>query len=460
MISEIALQESSTSQSASIRDESGKGVEDSKMKNEAVPTSRKDTSPSPPQGDHEEPLAYPEGGLQGWCVVLGSFCAMVSVFGLPNTAAVFESYFSENQLSEYSPSQLGWIFSIYLFVLFLFGILAGPAFDRYGHRGLVAAGSLAMIASLEILSFCTEYYQIILTFSIMAGLGASLLNTPSFAIIGHWFNTRRGLALGLAATGGSFGGVVFPFVLQAALPRFGFAWSMRLLGLIYLIFAVPTNLLMRTRLPPSEKFDSIWPDIRLFKEPKFAFCWGGVFFMEYGVLIPLTYIISFSMSEGRDASSNYLLPILINVGSIIGRALPGFVADQIGRFNTIVLTVGLCTISVFAIWLPAGSSWPALLVFTFIFGFASGGNVSLIPACIGQLCDSRDYGRFLSTAMLSASFGTLLGIPLGGLLLGIKNQESAWTALILFSGLSYVVSLACYIAARVLAVGWKLNAVY
>lgn len=155
MISEIALQDSSTPQSASIRDESGKGVEDSKMKNEAVPTSKKDTSPSPPQGDHEESLTYPEGGLQGWCVVLGSFCAMVSVFGLPNTAAVFESYFSENQLSEYSPSQLGWIFSIYLFVLFLFGILAGPAFDRYGHRGLVAAGSLVMIASLEILSFCT-----------------------------------------------------------------------------------------------------------------------------------------------------------------------------------------------------------------------------------------------------------------------------------------------------------------
>lgn len=257
--------------------------------------------------------------------------------------------------------------------------------------------------------------------------------------------------MGLAATGGSFGGVIFPFVLQAALPRFGFAWSMRLLGLVYLIFAVPTNLLMRTRLPPSEKFDSIWPDIRLFKEPKFAFCCGSVFFMEYGVLTPLTYIISFSMSKGRDASTNYLLPILINVGSIMARALPGFVADQIGRFNTIVLTVGLCTISVFAIWLPAGSSWPALLVFTFIFGFASGGNVSLIPACIGQLCDSRDYGRFLSTAMLSASFGTLLGIPLGGLLLGIKNQETAWTALILFSEVSYVVSLACYIAARVSA---------
>ncbi|KAL0932296.1 MFS monocarboxylate [Colletotrichum truncatum] len=417
---------------------------------------------STPQNDAavESSLTYPEGGLSGWCVVLGSFCAMLSVFGLPNTAAVFESYFSQNQLRDYSPSQIGWIFSIYLFVVYLFGILVGPAFDKYGHRVLVAVGSVIMVASLVVLSFCSAYYQIILTFSVMAGLGGSLLNTPSYAVIGHWFNTRRGLAMGLAATGGSFGGIVLPFVLQAAIPKFGFAWSMRLLGLVYLIFAIPSNLFMRTRLPPSENFNSIWPDIRLFREPKFVFCCGGIFFMEYGVLIPLTYIISFSVSKGQDASTSYLLPILLNAGSVIGRAAPGYIADWIGRFNTIIITVGLCMISVLGIWLPAGSSWPTLLAFTFIFGFASGGNVSLIPACIGQLCDSRDYGRFLSTAMLSASFGTLTGIPLGGLLLGIKDQQTGWTALILFSGASYLVSLACYIIARGLAVGWKPQAVY
>ncbi|KAK1623820.1 major facilitator superfamily domain-containing protein [Colletotrichum phormii] len=354
-------------------------------------TKSADATASNEVSDSEE-LTYPEGGVEGWGMVLGSFCAMVSVFGLPNTAAVFESYFSEHQVREYTPSQIGWIFSIYLFVTYLFGILAGPIFDKHGYR----------IYSLVILSFCDTYYQLMLTFSVLAGLGASLLNTPAFAIIRHWFNSRRSLAMGIAATGGSIGGIVFPLVLQVALPKLGFAWSMRLLALSYLVLAIPTNLFLRTRLPPSKAFATIWPDFHLFKDLKFLSCCGGIFFMEYGVLIPLTYIVSFSVSKGQTANASYVLPILLNTGSVVGRVVPGFVSDRIGRFNTIILTVGLCTVSVFALWLPAGSSWPTILAFTFIFGFASGGN----------LCDSRDYGRFLSTAMLSARFGTLTGIPL------------------------------------------------
>ncbi|OHE98360.1 riboflavin transporter MCH5 [Colletotrichum orchidophilum] len=118
--------------------------------------------------DYQE-LIYPEGGVEGWFVVLGSLCAMVSVFGLPNTAAVFEAYFSEHQLRDYTPSQIGWIFSIYLFVTYLVGVLAGPIFDKHGHRVLVAIGSIIMVSSLVILSFCEAYYQLILTFSILAG---------------------------------------------------------------------------------------------------------------------------------------------------------------------------------------------------------------------------------------------------------------------------------------------------
>jgi MFS family permease len=100
-----------------------------------------------------------------------------------------------------------------------------------------------------------------------------------------------------------------------------------------------------------------------------------------------------------------------------------------------------------------------LISFAIILGFVSGGNVSLTPVCLGQLCDSRDYGRYLSGAMLVAGFGTVTGIPIGGAILG--NQSSkGWLGLILFSSLSYVVSVCCFITARVLAVGWSLRVVY
>lgn len=292
------------------------------------------------------------------------------------------------------------------------------------------------------------------------GLGGALLNNPAYAAIGHYFNRRRGLATGLAATAGSVGGIVFPLILQATLPRLGYTWSMRVLGFILLALAVPANLLVRTRLPPAERAEgSLWPDLRLFLDPRLAACCGGIFFMEYGVLVPLTYVVSYAADHGLDPGGSYVLPALLNAGSVVGRAVPGLLADRWGRFNMIILTVALCAVSILAFWLPAGGSKAVLVVFTVVLGFASGGNVSLLPVCVGQLCDSRDYGRFLSTSMLVASFGTLTGIPIGGALLRLQG-ETGWTALILFSALSYVVALGFYIWARVQVVGWRLKTIY
>lgn len=101
------------------------------------------------------PLTFPEGGIQAWLAVAGSFCAMLSVFGLINSSAVFESYFSEHQLAHHSASEIGWIFSIYLFCVFFVGIQVGPIFDRYGARWLVAVGSLLIVLSLMLLGLCT-----------------------------------------------------------------------------------------------------------------------------------------------------------------------------------------------------------------------------------------------------------------------------------------------------------------
>lgn len=106
------------------------------------------------QGDRYS-LTYPEGGRTAWGVVFGSFCLFMSVFGIINTSAVFQSYFLENQLKEYSPSEVGWIFSTYLFMVYFVGLGVGPVFDRHGTRELVFVGSTFMVASPFILSSCT-----------------------------------------------------------------------------------------------------------------------------------------------------------------------------------------------------------------------------------------------------------------------------------------------------------------
>ncbi|KAJ1331767.1 putative transporter MCH4 [Microdochium nivale] len=458
---------------------------------------------------------FPEGGLQAWLVVFGSFCAMVSVYGLINSAAIFESYFSNNQLRGYDSSTIGWIFSVYLFLVFFAGIQAGPIFDGYGPRWLVLVGSIMVVASQMLLSISTEYYQILLTYSVLGGLGGALLNVPAYGVIAHFFKARRGLATGIAATSGSIGGIVFPFLFQATFPRLGFGWSTRISGFILLVLAVPANLLVRSRLTPTKKKlklqqqavvassgehgaaavpaapkSSVMPDWSLFKDSKFLLCCLGLWFMEWGIFIPLTFIVSYaadhkaattSSDHNDTAGSAYTLLALLNVGSFFGRFLPGFLADKIGRFNVIVVTNGLCAATILGLWLPVAWVTPGpgadalLIVFVVVFGFMSGSNLGLFPVCIGQLCEARDYGRFYSTALMLGSFGTLTSVPIGGALLslggrvagggghgggGSSASEQGWNALIVFAALSYFIAMSCFMAARVLATSWRVKEIF
>ncbi|KAL3954604.1 hypothetical protein ACCO45_010167 [Purpureocillium lilacinum] len=373
--------------------------------------------------------SFPEGGREAWLVVFGSFCAMGAIFGLINSSAVFESYFKTHQLRKYSHSQIGWIFSLYLFLVFFVGLQVGPVFDRHGPRLLVAAGSICIVASLMLLSISTEYYQIILTYSVLGGSRRRHAQ-------------RSGFLLGENGV--------------------GFGWSCRILGFILLALCALANVFIKTRLTPgrqtaddgSARKSSVWPDFTIFKDKRFALSAVGIFFMEYGLFVPLTYIVSYATSHGFEVSDGMILLAYLNAGSVLGRFLPGILADKLGRFNVIIMTIGLCAITVLGIWLPSESSRAAIIGFCVTFGFASGSNLGLIPVCLGQFCSSKDYARYYSTAQMVASFGTLSSVPIGGALLGLGGREG-WVALMLFAGLSYVVAVICYTSARVLSVGWQ-----
>ncbi|ERS98389.1 hypothetical protein HMPREF1624_05173 [Sporothrix schenckii ATCC 58251] len=476
--------------------------------------SHSSSSPASRTAAHTPPhITFPEGGVQAWLVVAGSFCAMLSVFGIINTAAVFESWFSTHQLADYTASEIGWVFSLYLFIVFFIGIQVGPVFDRYGPRYLVAFGSVLVVASTMLLGLCEEYYQILLCYSVLGGLGGALLNTPAYACIAHFFNVRRGLATGVASTAGGIGGIVFPILLQQLLPRVGFAWSTRILGFILLGLSVPANLWLRTRLPLPGVNDcepedgaapeaipdvsvvdasaandgtatsvrtgvsgrsglsrvtstatrasrrhtvpSVWPDLTIFRDRSYAAATLGIFFMEWGIFVPLTFIVSYGTAHRENTDQAYALLAFLNAGSVLGRFVPGLLADKFGRFNIIIVTIGLSSAVVLGLWLPAANSRATLITFAVLFGFASGSNLGLIAVCLGQLCDPSQYGRFYSTAMMVASFGTLSSVPIGGAILGDGVSDNRWMALIIFSGVSYMVALVCYMTARILAVGWS-----
>jgi MFS family permease len=112
------------------------------------------------------------------------------------------------------------------------------------------------------------------------------------------------------------------------------------------------------------------------------------------VFVPLGYVSLYALHRGYGEAFSFQILTVLNSASVVGRVLPGFYADKIGVFNVNILGVVLSSVACLALWLPAGGTTPGLVVFSILFGFASGGNISLIPVCIGKLCPTNQYGRY------------------------------------------------------------------
>jgi MFS family permease len=365
------------------------------------------TPPSPIlNGTEKEEVVYPEGGLQAWLVTLGSFCGMLAAFGYMNTIGIYQAYVSTHQLAEYSESSIGWIFSVYVFLSFGCGITIGPVFDAHGPRLLILGGSISLLLSVFLMSVSTQYWHFMLTFGLLGGVGTSLIFTPSVSAIGHWFMKKRANATGIAAAGGSVGGVIFPLALQRLFATLGWGWALRIQGFVFLVLLICANLLIRSRLPPKPG-SNVMPNFKILRLPSLALVTAGTYFMEWGLFTPIAYLSLYAVKSGAFSNAfAFQLVAVFNAGSSLGRWAPGYLADKFGRYNLMIITLSMCMVTSFALWLPAsvlaaGSERITkdsvivglTIVYAVIMGFASGSNISLTPVCVSMLCDTEEYGR-------------------------------------------------------------------
>ncbi|KAL7811173.1 major facilitator superfamily domain-containing protein [Trichoderma aethiopicum] len=405
--------------------------------------------------------SYPDGGLQAWLVVLGSWACMITSMGLLNTMAVLQARLSENELKHLPESTIGWILSSYAFFLYFCGAQVGPIFDAYDVKYLVIPGNIGIVISMMLIGLCKEFYQFFLCFGLLGGASASLLFNPAIAIIGHYFDKRRALATGIACTAGGLGGILFPVIILYLTPQVGFPWATRVIAFICLAMGCLATALMKKRLPHN-KNTSIRPgsaiDLAALRDPKYALTTLAVFLVEFAVFIPYTYISSYAIHAGMPTQRAYLLNALVNVGAIPGRALPGYAADRFGAFNVLALTATTCAALIFALWYTAGTNEAEIYSFTVLYGFWSGAAISVTPVCISRVCNIEDIGKRTGTAFFIASFGVLIGLPIAGAIL--KADNGSYSGVIVFAGCFYAATVVTLYIARGVAAGWGLRVIF
>lgn len=60
---------------------------------------------------------FPEGGRKAWIVLAGTWCVLFCTFGLGNSIGVFQTYYVNHALRQYSSSTISWITSFMQWVL-------------------------------------------------------------------------------------------------------------------------------------------------------------------------------------------------------------------------------------------------------------------------------------------------------------------------------------------------------
>jgi hypothetical protein len=338
------------------------------------------------------------------------------------------------------------------------------------------------------LSLCTKYWQVMLAQGVAFGLAAAGLSLPAMATATQWFSTKKGLAVGIVSAGSSLGkntnlfnqthgwlttdagGVIYPCMLPRLIEQVGFASAVRWTALMQGILLFIANLLCSSPYPPlgrgskgtsTEKDATDAPPrssgIRGFKSLPWGFFVLGCFFTMWGLFAPLNYLPEMAALHGYQDFAQYTLAIA-NAGSLVGRIVPGWISDIIGQFNTMCIVTSLSGVLVLAFWLPLEfhTSLAGIIVFALLFGFVSGGFVSLGPPCVVSLAEDRvdEIGVKLGGFCLAIALGALTGLPIEG---AIKDREgNKFTGLMCFAGATMILGGICTATARVFKGGPRL----
>jgi predicted MFS family arabinose efflux permease len=253
------------------------------------------------------------------------------------------------------------------------------------------------------------------------------------------------------------GGVIFPLIILYLAPSIGFPWAIRAIGILSGVLLLIGCFLVRSRLPLNKHAGSL-VDFGALKNVRYGMTTLAIFFIEFAVYIPLTYISSYAIHMGIDSQHAYRMVVFLNGASVIGRVVPGFFADRYGHFNIMASTSMVCSLFIFMLWNLSGKDEATLTAFAVMFGFWSGTAIGLSPVCIAQVCKIEDYGKRNGTTYAISSFGALIGIPIAGTIL--NQSGSNYFGLIMFGGALYAAGSISFAVTRGIARGWALKAIF
>jgi MFS family permease len=384
--------------------------------------------PVEPAPDDETSLRY-----AGWRVVAVCFLLALFTFG-------FGLYGNGVYLTELQRLR-GWpapLISGAVTLSFLIsnalGIFTSELIARLGLRRLVLCGIAALAASTILIAVAREPWQLYGAFVLMAfgwtGMGTVVIAT----LISIWFTHRRGLAMSVALTGASCGGVVVVPPLVLLIGSVGFTTAMLVATAAMAVVMVPMTLRWIGPHPTGSAAPRAAVDAAIVAAPQAI--------SRAAILRRLAFwTISASFALAFAAQVGFLVHQIAVLEPNIGRAGAGFavaltssmaVAGRLGlgliadRCNPRLVAAISFAGQAAALVTVIHADQPAPLYFaSALFGVATGNLLTLPPMIVHREFEPASFTVVLGLSTAVSGAVCALGPGLVGLVRGLSGGYGA-----------------------------------
>jgi len=284
--------------------------------------------------------------------------------------------------------------------------LVGRAIARFPIRNLMVAGALVLAGAFYAMSLATEFWQVLVLFSLPCGFGAGALGVISTnTLMVNWFEGNRGLVLGVAMMGMSLAGVAMVPLSTWAFEEWGWRGLCRMLAAFNLAVVPLVGLTVVTR--PSDvglrpQGADVSPESELLAgEPAastreiltnpslwmIAAASGLVFFGSMGIM---NHGLAFAQDRGIDPllASGVLSAIALGAGA--GKLVFGWLAGRIGEHGAFATALVMQIVTLAAYLMP--SSYAVLITVSLVYGLGLGGISPLQAALLARGVGVRNFG--------------------------------------------------------------------
>ena len=317
------------------------------------------------------------------------------------------------------------------------GILMGRLADRFGVTVPLFIGAAGLGLGFVAAAMAPNIWLFALAHGIGLGLfGCSATFAPLVADTSLWFVRRRGIAVGICASGNYLAGAVWPPIVQHLVETQGWRTAYAVLAAACAVVLPLLALALRPRPPVAVVVAGVSPQSgaasahALQARPfgltpgaaQALLCVAGLACCV-AMSMPQVHIVAYCGDLGYGAARGAQMLSLMLAFGIASRLISGLICDRIGGLRTLLLGSVLQGVALL-LFIPF-DSMTSLFIISALFGLFQGGIVPSYAIIVREHFPPAEAGARVGTVLMF----TMVGMALGGWLSGqVFDLTGSYTA--------------------------------